>query len=97
MNDIPRSSKKKYILAWAVLGVVYPVTVVLSGRFGDKLPDFAFAPMIPLMFFAYLLARAGLPTAVVSTLVVSLNGTLYAGVGWLSWTVWKLLSRDKPR
>jgi len=97
MNNILRNSKKKYILAWAALGVVFPVTIVLIGPFGDKFPDFVFAPMIPLMFLAYVLARVGLPTVAVSTLVVSLNGVFYAGVGWLSWTVLMLLSKDRPR
>jgi uncharacterized membrane protein YoaK (UPF0700 family) len=101
MNDIPRNSKKKYILAWAALGVLFPVIVVLIGRyghgFGNKFPDFVLAPMIPLIFLAYVLARGGLPAAVVSALVVFLNGALYAGVGWLSWPAFKLLSRDKPR
>jgi hypothetical protein len=56
-----------------------------------------FAPMIPLIFLAFVLARGGLPAAVVSALVLFLNGALYAGVGWLSWPVLKLLARDKPR
>jgi len=101
MNDIPGNSKKKYILAWAAFGVLFPVTVVLIGRygpvFGSKFPDLVFAPMIPLIFLAYVLARVGLPAAVVSAMVVFSNGALYAGVGWLSWPVLKLLSRDKPR
>jgi hypothetical protein len=101
MNDIPRNWNKAYILAWAAVGVLFPVTVVLIGRYGDglgdKIPHFVLAPMIPLIFLAYILARGGLPAAVVSALVVFLNGALYAGVGWLSWLMLKLLSRDKPR
>jgi hypothetical protein len=96
MRDISRW-KKKYISAWALLGFLFPVTVFLIGRYGDKLPGFVFAPMIPLMFVATVLASAGLPPAIISALVLSLNGALYAGVGWLSWPVAKLLSQREQR
>ena len=99
MRDISRSSKKKYIFAWASLGFLFPVTVVLIGRFGhgfgDKIPGFVFVPMIPLIFIASVLASAGLPAAIISALVLSLNGAFYAGVGWLSWPVAKLLARQQ--
>jgi hypothetical protein len=101
MRDISRSSKKIYISAWASLGFLFPVTVVLIGRyghgFGDKIPGFVFAPMIPLIFVASVLASAGFPSAIISALVLSLNGALYAGVGWLSWPMAKLLSQRQLR
>jgi hypothetical protein len=97
MRDISRW-KKKYISAWALLGFLFPITVFLTGRYGDNLPGFVFAPMIPLMFVATVLASAGLSSAIISALVLSLNVSLYAGVGWLSsWPVAKLLSQRKQR
>jgi len=92
MRDISRW-KKKYIAAWALLGFLFPVTVILTPGFGDKMPGFVLAPMIPLMFVAIVLANVGLPSAIISALVLLLNGALYAGVGWLSWPMVKLLSQ----
>jgi hypothetical protein len=97
MRDISRW-KKKYISAWALLGFLFPLTVFLIGPYGDNLPGFVFAPMIPLVFVAILLASAGFPPAIISALVMSLNVALYAGVGWLSsWPVAKLLSQREQR
>ena len=53
------------------------------------------APTIPLMFVGIALANAGFPPAIISALVLSLNGAFYAGIGWLSWPVAKLLSKRK--
>ena len=92
MRDISRW-KKKYIFTWALLGFLCPITVFLIGRFGDKLPGFVFAPIVPLIFVAVVLANAGLPAAIISALVLTLNVALYAGVGWLSWPLARLLSQ----
>jgi hypothetical protein len=94
---ISRFSKKQYIIVWAAFGLLFPVAMVLIGRFGDKLPGFVFAPMIPLMFIAVVLTNAGLPPAIVSVAVLSLNVVFYAVVGWVSWPMVALLSRRQRR
>jgi hypothetical protein len=97
MPDVSPSWKKKYISAWALLGLLFPVTIVLIGQYGHGLgaviPGFVFVPMIPLIFVATVLASAGLPAAIISALLLLLNAALYAGVGWLSWPLAKLLSQ----
>ena len=99
VRDVTRFSKKQYIFVWAAFGLLFPVAIVLIGRyaFADKIPGFVLAPMIPLMFVAVMLASAGLPSAMISVVVLSLNGVFYAGVGWLSWPMAALLSRRQRR
>lgn len=99
------TGKKKYVSAWGLLGLLFPVTLVLIGRFGHGLgadiPSFVTAPMVPLIFVAYALALAVtdaggnsaalLPTLTISALVLLLNAAFYAGLGWLSWPIAKKL------
>jgi hypothetical protein len=87
------SAKKKYLFAWVALGVAFPVTIVLIGRYGHGLeahvPGYVFTPLVPLIFVACALGSVGIPAPVIRALVLFLNAALYAGVGWLCWWIVK--------
>jgi hypothetical protein len=89
------SAKKKCMFAGGALGIAFPVIIILIGRYGGGLgadiPGFVFAPLVPLIFVAYVLGYVGVPATIISVIVLVLNASLYAGLGWLSWWIVKRL------
>jgi hypothetical protein len=99
------SAKKKYIFAWGFVGVFFPTAMLLISRYAPnlpaKVPHFvvaAISPLIMVMFaLALVVTDAGgdsgglLPSTIIVAIVLLLNGALYAGVGWLSWPIFKRL------
>jgi hypothetical protein len=89
------SAKKKYLFAGGALGFAFPVIIVLIGRYGQGLgadiPSFVFAPLVPLIFLAYVLGQVGVPATIIWAIVLFLNVALYVGLGWLSWWIVKRL------
>jgi hypothetical protein len=95
-----KNTKKNYLVAWGMVGVAFPILMLLLAKFaplGEQAPRFVGLLLSPMIFVVYglslMVTDGGGDSGtlfwgtVIFTIAILLNAALYVGVGLASWPV----------
>jgi len=93
-----QKTKKRYLLGWGLIGLLFPVVMLLVARYvpvGERAPRVVVSLLSPMVLVILWLALAvtdaggdsgaTLPGLIILTIATLLNVGLYVGIGAVSW------------